>query len=71
MCIAGNVSVSVHEIICSSGRELKINPDFFSFHAALGHNLHSIHMIFSKSVDILVLSLTMCSENQRDLENLN
>ena len=48
-----------------------MNPDFFSFHAAPGHNLHSTHMIFSKFVEILVLSLTMCSKSQRDLQNLN
>jgi len=48
-----------------------MNPDFFFFHAAPGHNLHSTRMIFSKFVDILVLSLTMCSKNQRDLQDLN
>ena len=59
------------ECSCQSGRSCQKLSEFFSFHAAHGHNLHSTHIIFSTVVDKLVLSLTMCSSKQRDLQNLN
>lgn len=70
MCIALNIQVIVDDII--RVRKVLWNWKSVSLHTAPGHKLHSTRdFFFSAGIDKFIISLTMCSENRKNLHNLD